>query len=128
MPHATSRSFDEAFTNPRVHTLKASSGILHSAAQWLITQATGESKSSQVKLGHWTILVPGRRAGHRLLEHLIDLSSQQKLDLEPPRITTLGSFPELLYTPRKPLASITTETLAWVAALSHTALPLTAIV
>ena len=119
MPHATSRSFDEAFTNPRVHTLKASSGILHSAAQWLITQATGESKSSQVKLGHWTILVPGRRAGHRLLEHLIDLSSQQKLDLEPPRITTLGSFPELLYTPRKPLASITTETLAWVAALSH---------
>jgi ATP-dependent helicase/nuclease subunit B len=62
--------------------------------------------------------VPGRRAGHRLLEILLDLAASRSLDLAPPETVTLGKLPELLYKPARPLADDAVETLAWVAAIA----------
>ena len=67
-------------------------------------------------LGQLTVVVPGRRAGRRLTELLIE----RTVDLAgfiPPQIETLGRLPESLYEPKQPFASHTVQILAWVQAL-----------
>ncbi len=48
------------------------------------------------------VVLPGARAGRRLLELLLELCEAEGWSLRPPRITTLGGVPELLFTPERP--------------------------
>lgn len=66
------------------------------------------------------IVVPTARSQRRLLELLLEYSEKNSLVFTPPNVTTIGSFPELLYIPRDPLASPFVQTLAWVEALKST--------
>ncbi len=63
------------------------------------------------------VVVPGARAGRRLLEMLVLRAEEQDLALRPPEIVTLGQLPERLYVARRPLADESTQHLAWVQAL-----------
>ena len=63
------------------------------------------------------IVVPGRRAGRRLLEILLRKAGEQNLGFMPPRIVTGGTLPELLYEAKRPFADDATQLLAWVGAL-----------
>ena len=67
------------------------------------------------------MVVPGARAGRRLLELLVDHADTRQLALIPPQIVTMGQLPELLYEPPRPFASALTQHLAWVTALRATA-------
>jgi len=48
------------------------------------------------------IALPGARAGRRLKELLVDEAARRGVRLVPPRITTAGALPELLYEPHLP--------------------------
>ncbi len=66
------------------------------------------------------VVVPGRRAGRRLLEILVEKSETGGLLLTPPQIETVGTLPEQLYTPQRPFANDLTQDLAWTRALQTT--------
>jgi ATP-dependent helicase/nuclease subunit B len=59
------------------------------------------------------VVVPGRRAGRRLLELLVFAAREHGLFFTPPTITTEGKLPELLYVPKWPFADSLTQDLAW---------------
>src|SRR5262249_14825483 len=63
------------------------------------------------------VVVPGGRAGRRLLEILVAIAEEHKILLTPPEIVTTEYFPELLYCPKLQFADMLTQQLAWVAAL-----------
>ncbi|HXT60300.1 MAG TPA: hypothetical protein VN699_16785, partial [Pirellulales bacterium] len=66
------------------------------------------------------VVVPGRRAGRRFLEILVQLAEEHSLALSPPRITTAGALPELLYDAPQRFAGPLACHLAWIAALRET--------
>jgi RecB family exonuclease len=70
-------------------------------------------------LANVILVVPGRRAGRRLLELLVFAAKASQLELTPPTITTEGKLPELLYRPKFPFADNLTQELAWSAALQQ---------
>ena len=63
------------------------------------------------------IVVPGSRAGGRLLEILVNSALQDSRLFFPPRIETMGSLPELLYESKRPFATDLVQKLTWVQAL-----------
>jgi RecB family exonuclease len=63
------------------------------------------------------VVVPGGRAGRRLLELLVDAAERNTLLLTPPEIVTPERFPELLYEAKRPFADLLTQQLAWTEAL-----------
>jgi hypothetical protein len=65
------------------------------------------------------LVVPGARAGRRLLEILVDRADADSLALTPPRITTVGQLPELLYRAKRPFADDLVQQMAWAAALRN---------
>ncbi len=69
--------------------------------------------SSRVDLRHVVVVVPGGRAGRRLLEILVDRAESNRLMLAPPRIATVGNLPELLYQAKKPVADDLVQQLVW---------------
>lgn len=71
---------------------------------------------SNADLSGFLVIVPGRRAGRRLTELLIEQSQDTK-GFYPPRIETLGRLPECLYRPKLPFADQSTQILAWIHAL-----------
>ena len=87
---------------------------LVSAANWLLAQRSSER---EVDLSDFIVVVPGGRAGRRLLELLVQFSGQQGKQLAPPEICTIGTLPELLYTPQRPFADEMVQKLVWAAAL-----------
>ena len=66
------------------------------------------------------VVMPGRRAGRRLLEILVEQAEQKSLILTPPVIETVGRLPEQLYAPQRPFASDLTQRLAWCRSLQAT--------
>ena len=62
-------------------------------------------------------VVPGGRAGRRLLEILVEHAEQKSWTILPPRIVTVGQLAELLYVAKKPFAGSLVQQLAWVKAL-----------
>ena len=66
------------------------------------------------------VVVPGNRAGRRLLEILVAESSLRKLRFVPPRIVTLGVLPELLCPAQRPLAGSLAQLSAWAQVLRKT--------
>lgn len=65
------------------------------------------------------VVVPGSRAGRRLLEILVHQAEAKRLLLSPPQIVTEGQLPELLYEPQRPLAPILVQQLTWLRALQQ---------
>ncbi len=71
-------------------------------------------------LSHCTVVLPVSRAGRRLVEILLRRCEEEGRTLAPPRLVTLGEFPELLYAPHYPVASSVTRLLSWSKALKQT--------
>jgi hypothetical protein len=67
----------------------------------------------ELDLAGVVVVVPGSRAGRRLLELLVDLAERQHLPLTPPTIVTVGRLPELLYTAKRPFANDLVQQLTW---------------
>jgi len=82
------------------------------AARWLLERAPSPGDLSQ-----FIVVLPGGRAGRRLLEVLVQQAAEDDVGLSPPKIVTMGVLPELLYTPRLPFADELTQRLAWVRGL-----------
>ena len=74
-------------------------------------------KQTPLDLRDLVVVVPGARAGRRLLEILVDRAEADSLTLTPPQITTVGQLPELLYQANKPFADDLVQQLAWADAL-----------
>jgi ATP-dependent helicase/nuclease subunit B len=68
-------------------------------------------------LSRTVVVVPGKRAGRRLLELLVDEAAREGLLLTPPQVITESTLPERLYSRQKPFASGLVRLLAWTAAL-----------
>lgn len=66
------------------------------------------------------VVVPGKRAGRRLLELLVEEAAAVGKPLVPPTIITLARLPEMLYQPQRQLADDTTQHLAWISAMRAT--------
>lgn len=104
-----------------LHWLDAACGILGSAAAWILDQVGAGrhgDRHEPIDCSGLEVVVPGRAAGHRLVEILLDRAAKLGRHLVPPRTVTLGALPERLYRPARPLADPFTETLCWVSALS----------
>ena len=107
--------------------------LLPSAVEWLARKYTvvaGASRPSaearrlshdaaehELNLGEVIAVVPGRRAGRRLLELLVLWAENERLRLTPPQIVTLGELPERLYPLQRPLASELVQQLTWAKVL-----------
>src|SRR5205823_1409679 len=65
------------------------------------------------------VVVPGGRAGRRLLEILVAMAEEQSFLLTPPQIVTPDRFPELLYKAKRPFADALTQQLAWARVLGQ---------
>ena len=63
------------------------------------------------------VVLPGRRAGRRLLEILVTRCETSSLRLTPPLMETLGRLPELFYESKRPFAGELVQQLAWMRAL-----------
>ena len=100
-------SVTRRFLDPKVPALP-------SAATLLLEKYRG---AGILDLRRVIVVVPGGRAGRRLLEVLVEKCESEGLVLFPPAIVTEGRLPELLYTPKRPFASDLTQQLAWATAL-----------
>jgi len=90
---------------------------LPAAVDWLANHHTADGV---LDLSKQLLVLPGARAGRRLLELLVDHATQQSLRLVPPSTLTVGSLPEQLYVSQKPFADDLVQRCAWVAALQQT--------
>jgi RecB family exonuclease len=75
------------------------------------------SRSGVADLRGDRVVVPGGRAGRRLIELLIDRCDEEGVRLVPPQTVTAGRLPETLYRPTPPLATTLHRRLAWSEAL-----------
>jgi ATP-dependent helicase/nuclease subunit B len=91
------------FIDPKSHALQA-------AAKYLFKRFTARQS---VDLGNVVVVVPGSRAGRRLLEILVEVADSPGCDMIPPDICTVGQLPERLYRPQRPFANELTQQLAW---------------
>ncbi len=90
---------------------------LPAAAEWL---GSHHAAHGVLEMADVIIVVPTARSSRRLRELILDYAARNDLVYTPPQVTTIGTFPELLYVPQRPLASPLTQTLAWVSALKKT--------
>ncbi len=91
--------------------------LLPAAAATLVREF---SLDQVLDLGETLLVLPGSRAGRRLLEILVDQATQRGLLLVPPRrMITVGSLAEELYFPALPLASGAEARRAWARALER---------
>jgi ATP-dependent helicase/nuclease subunit B len=77
------------------------------------------SAAGELRLRDCVLVVPGARAGRRLKELLLDVATERRLRLIPPRVTTIGHLPELLYVPPAPLADGALARRAWARSLQQ---------
>lgn len=90
--------------------------ILPRAAQWLLSQA---ASGSRLDLESYLCVLPGRRAGRRLVALLAEFAEQRRLWLVPPHVVTVGRLPEKLYPLKRPLANRAARQLAWATVLQR---------
>ena len=88
--------------------------LLESAVEWLARKYAGHG---ELDLSRVVVVVPGRRAGRRLLELLVLRVESEHQRLTPPHVETLGSLPEQLYLLQRPLASDLVQQLTWAKVL-----------
>ena len=89
---------------------------LQAAAQFL---GATFGRESELDLSGVIVVVPGGRAGRRLLEILVAVTDEQQIVFTPPEIVTPDRFPELLYEAKWPFADVLTQRLAWARVLSQ---------
>lgn len=89
---------------------------LPAMADWLVEH---RNHDGVVDLAKDLVVLPGGRAGRRLLELLLDRTTADGLRLLPPQTTTIGHLPERLYTPRRPFADDLVQQLAWTEVLKQ---------
>lgn len=106
-------SMDDSAPIERVF-LGWSSSPLHTAVTELIRRYR---RGDALDLGRVLVVLPGRRAGRRLKEHLVDAAERHNLLLTPPDVITESELPELLYQQTQPFASSLIQKLAWAEAL-----------
>ncbi|MEC7564285.1 MAG: PD-(D/E)XK nuclease family protein [Planctomycetota bacterium] len=70
---------------------------IESLSSWLIERF---ADTRQLNLSGMILVLPAAVGIHNLLHSLINFCQEQGLSLIPPQCVTLGSFPEMLYTPR----------------------------
>lgn len=87
---------------------------LAAAADYLLSRYLQEGVAD---FSNVVVVVPGARAGRRLLELLVARTQQAELAFFPPIVETIGRLPEQLYPLRKPLADGLVQQLAWTSAL-----------
>jgi ATP-dependent helicase/nuclease subunit B len=75
------------------------------------------AQAERLDLGNVLLVLPGRRAGRRLLELLVEKTETTHPDFVPPQILTASSLPERLYEPIRTFATRSVERLAWYEAL-----------
>ncbi|QNN24578.1 hypothetical protein HED60_20645 [Planctomycetales bacterium ZRK34] len=95
------------------HFLKPDAHALPQAADWLLQQFGPDQAAV-------TVVLPGRRAGRRLLELLVEAAQHAGRLLIPPRITTVGSLLDQLCVIDQPAADAVARQQAWIAALQDT--------
>lgn len=87
---------------------------LITAADYLLDRYTNAGAAD---LSGAVIVVPGRRAGRRLMELLIEAADERQVRLTPPPVETVGRLPERLYKAQRRFAGDLVNKLAWTAAL-----------
>lgn len=87
--------------------------LLPSVADWLMARAPDGDWAD------WVVVVPGRRAGRRLLEILIDRCGGDDACLVPPRIVTASTLADFLDEPQGNPAPPLVQRMAWVHALQR---------
>ena len=85
--------------------------FLHSAADYLVQISRTDRFLDMRQL---IVVVPGSRAGRRLLEIFVEKSEGLSLPLLCPEIVTVGSLPERLYQPAQRFAESLMRRLAWM--------------
>lgn len=88
--------------------------ILVRAVEFLIDRY---ATADHCDLGRIIVVVPGRRAGRRLLELLVETASERFPDFVPPQIETSGTLPELLFVNQQQYANKLICNLVWAEAL-----------
>jgi hypothetical protein len=78
---------------------------------WL---CAAHERHGHVDLGGYVLVVPGRKAGRRFLDLLMERTNGRN---RPPEVITPEKLPEHLYDPQRPFASELTQRLAWAEAL-----------
>lgn len=96
------------------HFLGLDRPALLSVCDYLITRY---AHGDEFDLSKVILVVPGRRAGRRMLETLVQRAGERWPGMRPPRIVTFHSFPELLYPQQHPAADELTQLLVWRTAL-----------
>jgi ATP-dependent helicase/nuclease subunit B len=91
--------------------------VLHSAADRLLSEVQGTEVAD---LSPVTVVVPGGRAGRRLVELLLDRCERDGRPLRPPRTVLVGDLPEHLHHPRRPPPGPVAERVAWARAVADT--------
>src|SRR5262245_6432893 len=74
-------------------------------------------RAGELNLADVIVVVPGARAGRRLLELLVLLSEERQLTFTPPDFAAQHDLPERLYQPKRGFADVLTQRLAWTKAL-----------
>ncbi len=87
---------------------------LVSAADFVIARY---AQGDELDLSKVIVVVPGRRAGRRFLELVVQRAESRWPGLQPPRIVTFNAFPEMLYPQKQQLADELTQLLVWRKAL-----------
>lgn len=96
------------------HFLDWNQPALTAAADFVISRyASGDD----LDLSRVILVFPGRRAGRRMLELLVQRAGTKWPAMIPPRIVTFTHFPEMLYPQRQQLADDLTQLLVWRKAL-----------
>src|SRR5690606_20163797 len=88
--------------------------VLHAVADRLVEGAPGPGP---VDLRSEWVVVPGGRAGRRLLELLLDRAEAAGRPLRPPQVVPVGALPERLLPDPEPAPPEIVERLAWMRAL-----------
>lgn len=83
---------------------------LVAAAEYLLSRY---AQGTTADLRQVNVVVPGSRAGRRLIEVLVNLAAERSLMLTPPLVDTVGKLPERLYRPKRPFATDLTQRLVW---------------
>ena len=89
---------------------------LVSAAEWLVRQYR---VGSEIDLGNHLLVLPSKRAVLRLLQLLVQQAEENSAALVPPKLVTIGDFPEHLYPVEKKLATDLCQQIAWSKALQE---------
>lgn len=96
------------------HFLDWNQPALTAAADYMIARF---AKGDSLDMSKVILVFPGRRAGRRMLEILVQRAGSKWPAMNPPRMMTFTHFPELLYPQKEQLADDLTQLLVWRKAL-----------